>query len=107
MKQNRKTLVTKLAALLLMILSISIYAQDPSESLINVSKITTWVSDKGFHDWIVNGAWNGAYPNGSSEGVIFSEGIVWGGLVNDGQSQVVRVDGNTYGSGCSANTRLY
>jgi hypothetical protein len=82
-------------------------AQDPNQSVINISKITSWVKDDGFHDWIVGDSWNGAYPKGTENGVIFSEGIVWGGLVYDGQPTKVRVNGNTYGTGCSPITRLY
>ena len=85
-----------------------IQSQDPKQSVINVSKITSWVTEEGFHDWIVGDkSWNGSYPNGKPVGVIFSEGICWGGLVYDGQSPVVRVNGNTYGTGCSPITRLF
>ncbi len=83
-------------------------AQNPKQSLIDVGNITTWVANNGFHDWVVDSSnWNGAYPNGVNAGVIFSEGILWGGLVNDGQLPLVRVNGNNYGSGCSPITRLY
>lgn len=81
---------------------------NPSQSLINIGNVTSWVRDDGFHDWVVASSWNGAFPSGSSFGAIFSEGIVWGGQVYDGSSDpVVRVNGNTYGSGCSPITRLY
>ncbi len=84
------------------------YAQNPKQSVINISKITTWVREDGFHDWVVgNEEFNGAYPNSLPVGVIFSEGIVWGGLIYDGQSPIVRVNGNTYMSGCAPITRLY
>jgi len=74
----------------------------------DINRITSWVTKTGFHDWIVHNWWNGAYPNGYSVGTIFSEGIVWGGLVHDGNSQIVRVNGNTYGgTGCRPITRLY
>lgn len=82
-------------------------AQDPGQCVISVSNITSWVRDDGFHDWVVSDNWNGAYPNGLDVGVIFSEGICWGGLVYDGQPQKVRVNGNTYSAGCSPITRLY
>lgn len=82
-------------------------AVNPSQSLIDVNNVTSWVSSEGFHDWIVASSWNGAFPNGVSAGAIFAEGIVWGGQVNDGSSPVVRVNGNTYGTGCSPITRLY
>lgn len=80
---------------------------NPDQSLMDINRITSWVSETGFHDWIVNGWWNGAYPNGYSVGTVFSEGIVWGGLVHDGNSQIVRVNGNTYKTGCRPVTRLY
>ncbi|MFZ1279268.1 MAG: hypothetical protein WAR59_00415, partial [Ignavibacteriaceae bacterium] len=83
-------------------------AQHLDRSLIDVSKITSWVSSEGFHDWIVdNNVFNGSYPNGKPVGVIFSEGICWGGLVYDGHAPIVRVNGNTYGTGCSPITRLF
>ncbi len=103
--------ILKILVLLFVIIITQINAQDnPKQSLINVSKITSWVTDEGFHDWIVGippDQWNGSYPNGKPVGVIFSEGIVWGGLVYDGQDQKVRVNGNTYGTGCSPITRLF
>ena len=90
-----------------LLISTPIYSQDPTQSLINVSKITSWVDNSGFHDWIVAQGWNGAYPSDLPVGVIFSEGMCWGGLVYDGQDQKVRVNGNTYGTGCSPITRLF
>ncbi len=80
---------------------------NPQQSLIDINNITCWVGADGYHDWLVGGSWNGAYPNGVNAGAIFSEGIVWGGKVNDGNSPVVRVNGNTYSSGCSPITRLF
>ncbi|NOX19555.1 MAG: T9SS type A sorting domain-containing protein [Chlorobi bacterium] len=81
---------------------------NPKSSVISVNNITCWVGDDGFHDWVVGGgSWNGAYPNGAGAGAIFSEGIVWGGKVSDGQTPEVRVNGNTYGTGCKAITRIF
>lgn len=74
----------------------------PSQSLIDVGNITSWVRTDGLHYWNVASSWNGAYPNGASAGAIFSEGIMWGGIVNDGQSPAVRVNGNTYQNGTAA-----
>ena len=83
-------------------------ADNPSQSIIDINKITSWVGDQGFHDWVVGGgSWNGAYPNGANLGVIFSEGLVWGGKVHDGSSPLVRVNGNTYLSGTKAIIRLF
>ena len=80
---------------------------DPYQSLLNINNATMWVADYGFHDWVVGGGWNGAFPNGTHVGAIFAEGLVWGGQVSDGSSPVVRVAGNTYQSGTFAITRLF
>ncbi len=80
---------------------------DPTQSLMDINNITGWVAMTGFHDWLVDDSWNGVYPNGFFVGLVFNEGIVWGGLVNDGGSQVVRVNGNAYGTGCRPITRLF
>lgn len=80
---------------------------NPRQSLLNINNATMWVAEDGFHDWVVASGWNGAYPNGTTVGAIFAEGIVWGGLVTDGSTPTVRVNGNTYGTGCSPITRLY
>lgn len=80
---------------------------DPAQSLVDINNITCWVGQDGFHDWVVGGSWNGAFPNGVNAGAIFAEGIVWGGKVNDGATPAVRVNGNTYGTGCAPITRLY
>jgi hypothetical protein len=80
---------------------------NPTQSLMNINNATMWVTEEGFHDWIVASGWNGAFPNGTNVGSIFSEGIVWGGKVYDGSSPDVRVNGNTYGTGCAPITRLF
>ena len=80
---------------------------DPGQSLIDVNQITCWTRNDGYHDWVVGGSWDGAYPNGVVAGAIFSEGIVWGGLVSDGTSPSLRVNGNTYATGCAPISRLY
>jgi len=87
--------------------SLSKVSVDPEKSLLNINNVTMWVGSDGFHDWVVGGSWNGAFPNGSSVGAIFAEGIVWGGLVDDGNLPVVRVNGNTYGTGCYPLIRLF
>lgn len=79
----------------------------PVMSIMNINNASMWVNDNGFHDWVIGGGWNGAFPIGTTVGAIFAEGIVWGGLVNDGNAPVVRVNGNTYGSGTNAIDRLY
>ena len=71
---------------------------DPVTTLLNINNITTFIQPDGFHPWEYAGGWCTAFPKGTAGG-IFAEGIVWGGLVNDGQSPVLRVGGNTYISG--------
>ena len=86
----------------------NIYSTEPKQSIIDVSNITSWVSDNGFHEWrAANKAWNGSYPNGKNAGTIFSEGIVWGGLVYDNNDTIVRVNGNAYVNGTKAITRIF
>ncbi len=80
---------------------------DPSQSVVDLNQITCWVGSDGYHDWVVGGSWSGAYPNGVNFGPIFTEGIIWGGKVNDGVTPALRVNGNTYGSGCAPITRLF
>lgn len=77
-------------------------AVDPSRNVIGINNITSWVGADGFHDWVVASSYNGAFPKGTAVGSIFAEGMVWGGEVNDGQTPVIRVNGNTFGTGCSS-----
>jgi hypothetical protein len=81
---------------------------DPSATIMDINNITSWISEDGFMPVMVaGGQWNGSFPNGYAAGVIYQEGIVWGGLVNDGQAPPVRVGGNTNYSGTSHLTRIY
>ncbi len=75
---------------------------NPASNVVDINNITSWVGSDGFHDWVVSGSWNGMFPKGSNIGAIFAEGIVWGGKVNDGQNPLIRVNGNTYGTGCQS-----
>lgn len=79
---------------------------DPFTSLIDVNNITLYVQPTGFHFNFYGGSWSSAFPKGTAGG-IYQEGIVWGGLVNDGQSPVLRVGGNTYFSGTQKLDRVY
>ncbi len=80
---------------------------DPAQTLMNINNATMWVTEEGFHDWVVASGWNGAFPTGTTVGAVFAEGMVWGGQVSDGSSPVVRVNGNTYGTGCAPITRIF
>ncbi len=75
----------------------------PASSVIDINNITSWVGSDGSHSqYVGGGSWNGSFPKGSDIGVVYAEGIVWGGFVNDGQSPTLRVDGNTYSTGCQS-----
>ncbi|HET9132290.1 MAG TPA: hypothetical protein VFO86_15145, partial [Terriglobia bacterium] len=65
--------------------------------IMNANNVTSWVHSDGFFNWLVAQSWNGEYPRLSGVGTIFSEGIVFGGLVNDGlYSNTLRITGDTY-----------
>ncbi|MGD0591364.1 MAG: T9SS type A sorting domain-containing protein [Bacteroidota bacterium] len=71
--------------------------------LMNANNVTSWVHPDGLFNWLVSQSWNGEFPRGSGVGTIYSEGIVFGGLVNDAKySQTLRVTGNTYFVGMQA-----
>jgi hypothetical protein len=79
---------------------------DPFTTLLDVNNITLYVQPTGFHFNFYGGSWSSAFPKGTAGG-IYQEGIVWGGLVNDGQSPQLRVGGNTYFSGTKELDRIY
>ncbi|MFQ6676648.1 MAG: hypothetical protein ACE5LH_09985, partial [Fidelibacterota bacterium] len=76
-------------------------ALNPEQTVVNINNLTVWVREDGFHDWTVEGSWNGTFPKGTG-GIVFSEGTVWGGLVYDGLTPQLRVGGAKYMSGNSA-----
>lgn len=79
---------------------------DPITSVVDVNNITSFVDSKGYHNNIIGASYNGTFPKGTA-GVVYQEGIVWGGKVNDGGPQTIRVGGNTYNSGTKSLDRLY
>ena len=105
---KKSSLFLSVLLISLLLTNTNSFAQSPTQSIIDVGKITSWVRNDGFHDWVVNDQWyNGSYPNGIPVGVVFSEGINWSGLVHDLDSQLVRTNGNNYISGTHTVTRLY
>ena len=81
-------------------------AVDPTSTIIDIGNITSWISDNGQRPALFSSSWNGSFPKGFIGGVVYQEGILWGGLVNDGLSPAVRVGGNTYFNGTTALTRI-
>ncbi len=82
-------------------------SSDTSESLMDINNITSWVNSAGFHNWNVASLWNGTFPNDSNVGLIYSEGMLWGGKVKDGNTDSIRVDGNFYETSCTPTIHLY
>ncbi|HKI78089.1 MAG TPA: T9SS type A sorting domain-containing protein [Ignavibacteriaceae bacterium] len=96
-------------ASIFVVLSSLIYPQDPTQGIIDVNNITSWISNDGGHPpiYLSEGeTYNGSFPKGTA-GFVYTEGIVWGGKVYDGSSSIIRVCGNTYTYGTSPLTRLY
>ncbi len=85
------------------------FCQNPKQSIMDINNITLWVGDNGFHDWLIKSEdeyFCNSYPKGTA-GTMFTEGILWGGKVFDGNEKIIRVNGSNYSSGNSAITRLY
>ncbi|MCH8288722.1 MAG: hypothetical protein IID12_06415 [Candidatus Marinimicrobia bacterium] len=74
-------------------------ATGPTETVLNINSLESWVATNGFFDAIVGGGWNGSYPRGTQVGVIFREGIVWGVKVTDDEVLRVRVGGSSQSNG--------
>jgi len=89
------------------IITAPLKSQDPTASVMDVSNITSWVWNNGLHYNVVGSDWNGSFPKGIPVGVIFSEGVVWGGKVLDGNEPLIRVSGSTYFNGNVPITRLF
>ena len=110
---KNSSLLLSVLLLALLFTSAQAIAQDSVRSLINASSITSWVGEDGFHATVIQdiydryAKYNGSYPNGLTAGVVYTEGINWGGMVYDGGPQLIRVNGNNYQSGCKALSRPF
>lgn len=81
--------------------------QDPSTSIVNINNISSIIVENGQQPPVLGGqSFNGEIPIGSQLGAVYQECILWGGLVSDGRSPIVRVGGGTYDIGNVATTRL-
>lgn len=104
--KNQNKVYLKILFLLVIFIS-PVFSQNPEQSIMDINNITLWVRNDGFHDWVIDDdKWCSEYPKGKG-GVIFTEGIAWGGKVFDGNEKIIRVSGSNFGSGNSALTRLY
>ena len=69
------------------------------QTLSNISNMSYWVRNDGLIGNDPNtGNTGGFYPRGTA-GVVFAEGLVWGGYINDGNTPTLRVGGATYNIG--------
>lgn len=68
----------------------------PFATLVNINNVAMWIRHDGFSARNPNSGNSGvSFPRGTST-AIFADGLIWGGNVNDGGSQVLRVGGQTY-----------
>jgi len=81
-------------------------AEKATAALININKLAMWVQSDGVSAcnpfYQTNTAaipWGAIYPHGIPAGLVFADGLVWGGLVHDGQEPKLRVGGYNYYSG--------
>jgi hypothetical protein len=73
----------------------------PVRSQLNINMLSYWIYSDGTSAHNPNTGGNGIYfPRGTyGAGVIYEEGLVWGGMVQDGQQPEKRVGGSTYSTG--------
>ena len=72
----------------------------PISTLSNINNFSMWVRADGWSARNPNTGGSGViFPRGISAGVIFADGLVWTGLVQDGQTPVLRAGGATYAIG--------
>ncbi len=77
----------------------SISAETATAALMNINRISMWVNDNGILE--KNSSTQSAgvtYPRGTST-LVFDGGLLWGGMVHDGGSTVLRVGGQARVSG--------
>ncbi len=88
-------------------LSIRKPTSQPLATLININNITMWAQADGIlgynpHPKDVNNLWptwwGVIYPRGKA-GVVYSDGIIWGGMVKDGNDPELRAGGQRWISG--------
>ena len=82
-KKRKRAALQKFLFLLLIFIPAVFGQQNPMQSIMDINNFTLWVRDDGFHDWVINTDYCSTFPKGTT-GPIFTEGIVWGGKVYDG-----------------------
>ncbi len=79
---------------------------NPAAGLININKLALWTQADGmtsFNPFMQSSSspipWGAIYPYGVPAGLVYADGIVWGGFVHDGHTPVLRVGGSTLRTG--------
>lgn len=68
-------------------------------SLMNINNMSMWFKRDGHSaNNPINGNSGVTFPR-STDQVIYQDGVIWGGIVNDGDPQTLRVGGQTYSIG--------
>lgn len=71
----------------------------PVSTMLNINRVAAWYSANGEQERIPSTGNSGLYyPRGTST-AIYSAGLVWGGLFNDGITPTLRVNGQSYNNG--------
>ena len=71
----------------------------PRSSLMNINNISMWATDNGMLErQPVDLTAGVTFPRGTST-IVYAGGLVWGGLVRDGQQPALRVGGQAYNIG--------
>ena len=71
---------------------------EPMSTLMNINNISMWLRADGRMGQSAHGGCGVIYPRGTS-GVVYADGIVWGGFVKDGHESELRVGGTIYNTG--------
>jgi len=79
--------------------------EKPMSTLININKMVMWVRADGYsaHNPYSHNKqalqWGLLYPRGVPVGLVWADGLVWGGMVADGREPIIRVGGTNWASG--------
>ncbi|MBN2091871.1 hypothetical protein JW964_19805, partial [candidate division KSB1 bacterium] len=73
---------------------------------ININKLSMWIQSdgtSGYNPFLKKSTasipWGVIYPHEIPVGLVYTDGLVWGGFVHDGQEPKLRVGGHTYYNG--------
>ena len=75
-------------------------AGQPTYTLANIGNWAYWVKRDGISAHTPTGDSGGIYPRSTST-LIYTDGLMWGGYVQDGQGDNPRTGGVNYSTGCT------